>query len=93
MQPTIIIDAGHGGFDAGASYDGRKEKDDNLRLALAVGQRLEQAGFPVTFTRTTDVYQRPVDKAILANQSGGDYLYRYTGIPAILRTGLAEFRL
>ena len=46
MQPTIIIDAGHGGFDAGASYDGRKEKDDNLRLALAVGQRLEQAGFP-----------------------------------------------
>ena len=73
MQPTIIIDAGHGGFDAGASYDGRKEKDDNLRLALAVGQRLEQAGFPVTFTRTTDVYQRPIDKAMLANQSGGDY--------------------
>lgn len=73
MQPTIIIDAGHGGFDAGASYNGRKEKDDNLRLALAVGQRLEQEGFPVIFTRTTDVYQRPIDKATIANQSGGDY--------------------
>ncbi|MBQ4057822.1 MAG: N-acetylmuramoyl-L-alanine amidase [Lachnospiraceae bacterium] len=73
MQPTIIIDAGHGGFDAGASYDGRREKDDTLRLALAVGQRLEQAGFPIVYTRTTDVYQKPIDKATLANQSGGDY--------------------
>lgn len=73
MQPTIIIDAGHGGFDAGASYNGRREKDDTLRLALAVGERLEQAGFPVVFTRTTDVYQKPIDKATLANQSGGDY--------------------
>lgn len=73
MQPTIIIDAGHGGFDAGASYNGRREKDDTLRLALEVGQRLEQAGFPVVFTRTTDVYQKPIDKATIANKSGGDY--------------------
>ncbi len=73
MQPTIIIDAGHGGFDNGASFDGRREKDDTLRLALAVGERLEAAGFPVVFTRTTDVYQKPIDKATIANQSGGDF--------------------
>lgn len=73
MQPTIIIDAGHGGFDNGASYNGRKEKDDNLKLALAVGAKLEQAGFPVLYTRTTDIYQRPIDKATIANNSGGDY--------------------
>lgn len=73
MQPTIIIDAGHGGFDNGAVYNGRKEKDDNLRLALAVGAKLEQMGFPVIYTRTTDVYQRPIDKAAIANNSGGDY--------------------
>lgn len=73
MQPTIIIDAGHGGFDNGAVYEGRKEKDDTLRLALAVGKKLEQAGFPVVYTRTTDVYQRPADKAAIANNSGGDY--------------------
>lgn len=73
MQPTIIIDAGHGGFDNGAIYNGRREKDDTLRLALAVGKKLEQAGFPVVYTRTTDVYQRPVDKARIANDSGGDY--------------------
>lgn len=73
MQPTIIIDPGHGGFDNGAFYDGRKEKDDTLKLALAVGAKLEQAGFPVVYTRTTDVYQRPTDKARIANDSGGDY--------------------
>lgn len=73
MEPTIIIDAGHGGYDNGATYNGRREKDDNLRLALAVGEKLQQDGFPVIFTRTTDVYQRPIDKARIANESGGDY--------------------
>ena len=34
---TVVIDAGHGGSDFGATYLGRMEKDDNLRLALAVG--------------------------------------------------------
>ncbi len=73
MQPTIIIDAGHGGFDNGASFEGRREKNDTLRLALAVGERLEAAGFPIIFTRTADVYQSPINKATIANQSGGDF--------------------
>ncbi len=77
MKPTIIIDAGHGGYDNGASYNGRKEKDDNLRLALAVGNLLEQDGFPVVYTRTMDVYQRPIDKARIANESGGDYFVSF----------------
>lgn len=34
---------------------------------------MRQDGFPVVFTRTTDVYQRPIDKARMANESGGDY--------------------
>lgn len=73
MNPTIIIDAGHGGYDNGASYEGRREKDDTLRLALAVGEKLEADGFPVIFTRTTDIYQQPIEKARIANASGGDY--------------------
>lgn len=73
MEPTIIIDAGHGGFDNGASYNGRLEKEDNLRLALAVGKQLEEDGFPVVYTRTEDVYQQPVRKAEIANESGADY--------------------
>lgn len=85
MQPTIIIDAGHGGFDNGASFEGRREKNDTLRLALAVGERLEAAGFPVIFTRTADVYQSPINKATIANQSGGDFFFSIhrnsSGIP------------
>lgn len=58
----VILDAGHGGYDNGAQYDGRKEKDDNLRLTLAVGQILEQNGVPVSYTRQSDIYQSPSEK-------------------------------
>lgn len=73
-MPKIIIDAGHGGYDNGAQYNGRKEKDDNLSLALAVGEILAENGVEVGFTRVEDVYQSPVDKARSANRQDGDYL-------------------
>ena len=44
---------------------------------MAVGSQLEQDGFPVVYTRTTDVYQRPIDKARIANESGGDYFVSF----------------
>ncbi len=70
----VIVDAGHGGFDNGASYEGRREKDDTLRLALAVGQILEENGVDVDYTRTLDIYQSPSAKARIANNSGADLL-------------------
>ena len=33
-QYKIAVDAGHGGSDYGATYNGRAEKDDNLSLLL-----------------------------------------------------------
>jgi len=48
----IVVDAGHGGRDSGAVFQGRQEKDDTLRLALAVGEILERNGQEVVFTRT-----------------------------------------
>lgn len=70
----VVIDAGHGGTtDPGAVHEGRKEKDDNLRLALAVGKILEENGVDVVYTRTEDVYQRPIEKAQIANASGADF--------------------
>lgn len=65
-------DPGHGGYDNGAQYNGRKEKDDALQLALAVGQILSQEGFDVQYTRTTDVYQSPTEKAQIANRNDAD---------------------
>ena len=69
----VIIDAGHGGEEPGALYDGRREKDDALRLALAIGQILEKNGVDVVYTRTTDVFDTPLEKAQIANNSGADY--------------------
>lgn len=70
---TVIIDAGHGGVEPGAIYEGRKEKDDTLRLALAVGEILERNGVNVVYTRVRDVYDNPYEKAEIANRSGADY--------------------
>lgn len=72
MPQTIIIDPGHGGFDPGAVFGSRREKDDNLRLALAVGQELENAGYNIVYTRKDDRYDSPYDKAQIANNAGGD---------------------
>lgn len=71
---TIILDAGHGGSDFGATSMGRMEKDDNLRLTLAVGEILQNAGVNVLYTRTEDIYETPADKADKANISNADYL-------------------
>ena len=73
----VILDAGHGGYDNGAQYNGRKEKDDNLRLTLAVGQILEQNGIPVSYTRQSDIYQSPSEKARLGNESGANYFISF----------------
>ena len=50
----VILDAGHGGFDAGASGvdTGVKESDLNLQVALLVQAYLEEAGVRVLMTRT-----------------------------------------
>ena len=72
MAAKIMIDAGHGGYDNGASYEGRLEKNDNLNLALALGDELERRGYDVEYTRTTDVYDSPARKAQIGNERGAD---------------------
>ena len=67
MEYSVVIDAGHGGADNGAIYKGRKEKDDNLRLALEVGKILSQNGVDVTYTRVDDTYDTPFEKATMVS--------------------------
>lgn len=73
MAYKIVVDSGHGGEDPGAVYPGRQEKEDTLRLALEVGRLLEAGGQDVVYTRTTDVYQTPFEKAQIANREEADY--------------------
>ena len=68
----VALDAGHGGSDPGAVYNGRQEKDDTLDLTLAVGDILKKNGVDVFYTRTTDEYETPFKKATDANNSGAD---------------------
>ncbi|HIX77364.1 MAG TPA: N-acetylmuramoyl-L-alanine amidase [Candidatus Fusicatenibacter merdavium] len=73
MAYKIVVDAAHGGADPGAVYDGRQEKDDTLSLARKVGELLKDYGIDVLFTRTTDVYQTPFEKAQIANNADADF--------------------
>ena len=73
MPYSIMLDAGHGGRDPGAVYNGRQEKDDTLRLTLAVGEILQNNDIDVEYTRTTDVYESPYQKAMEANEAGVDF--------------------
>ena len=72
-MPLIVLDAGHGGANPGATYKGRKESEDALALTLAVGSILEENGVDVYYTRTTDIYESPYQKAQEGNEVGGDY--------------------
>ncbi len=68
----IVVDAGHGGWDNGAQFEGRLEKDDNLRLALAVERALRAQGVDVLMTRSTDVFVPLNDRARMANEADAD---------------------
>lgn len=55
-KKTIIIDAGHGGFDSGAQVaDGTHEKDINLKISKNLKDFLEYFNFNVIMTRETDI--------------------------------------
>ena len=73
MPYSIMLDAGHGGRDPGAVYNGRQEKIDTLSLTLAIGQILQERGIDVLYTRTTDIYESPYQKAMEANEAGVDF--------------------
>ncbi|MCL2856296.1 MAG: N-acetylmuramoyl-L-alanine amidase [Oscillospiraceae bacterium] len=70
--PLIVVDPGHGGWDNGASWEGRLEKDDNLRLGLEVYKVLGEQGIPAIMTRDSDVFVTLADRATIANNAGAD---------------------
>ena len=50
----VVIDAGHGGSDPGASGNGIIEKDLTLLISKYMYDRLRELGIPTYITRTTD---------------------------------------
>lgn len=78
---TIMLDAGHGGYDAGSiAYDGTYEKDYNLKIAKKLGKVLTEKGYNVVYTRTSDSVSWPDDnlkdlqtRCKLAKKENADY--------------------
>lgn len=68
---VLVIDAGHGGHDAGAIGQFSQEKNINLKVALAVGKLIEAncSDVRVIYTRKTDVFIPLGRRAEIANEA------------------------
>lgn len=71
---TLVIDAGHGGHDAGAVGRQSKEKNLTLKYALAFGEMVERncPDVRVVYTRKTDKFVELYKRAEIANQQKAD---------------------
>ena len=70
QKPVIVLDPGHGGYDPGATYNGLKEKDINLALALKIVARL--GGVKILLTRERDIYVSLADRVALSKRAEAD---------------------
>ncbi len=68
----IVIDAGHGGSDAGAIGGGIKEKDITLDISKRVEKLLKQQGYQVKMTRTDDTYVSLQDRVEISENYSPD---------------------
>ena len=69
----VVIDAGHGGHDPGASGAVSQEKRLTLLAAEALKARLERTGrYRVTLTRASDVYIPLDTRVAIARKAGAD---------------------
>jgi N-acetylmuramoyl-L-alanine amidase len=69
---TIVIDAGHGGYDYGAVNGSRYEKNDDLSLARLVAADLRRQGQRVVMTRDSDVFVPLLERSIISNDNNAD---------------------
>ena len=71
---TVVLDAGHGGHDAGAVGSFSKEKNINLRFALLVGDMIKKnlPDAKVIYTRDKDVFVDLNERARIANRNKAD---------------------
>ncbi len=70
---TIVIDAGHGGKDAGAVGSNKKyEKHAVLQIALKTGKILQKRGYKVYYTRTSDKFIKLRNRTKFANRKNAD---------------------
>jgi len=72
FKKTIVIDAGHGGKDSGATNKKRYEKNIVLKIAKYLKQDLQKMGFKVYLTRSKDIYVKLSHRTRFANKRKAD---------------------
>ncbi len=70
----IVLDAGHGGSDPGASGNGLVEKDLTLNMLLAAKELFDKSDIKCYVTRSGDVYPSFNDRTDLANEVGDAFI-------------------
>ncbi|GGF07141.1 putative N-acetylmuramoyl-L-alanine amidase YrvJ [Halobacillus andaensis] len=92
---TIVVDAGHGGFDPGAiGRSGTYEKTLTLQTAQKLKSTLERNGADVVMTRANDSYLSLSARTALSNASKGDAFIsvHYNSVPQSIRaTGINTY--
>ncbi len=77
QKPVIVIDAGHGGMDGGASSaDGVQEKDINLAIAKCLQKEMQGYPVEVRMTRTDDCGLYTDDERTIRQKKREDLLNR-----------------
>ncbi len=71
----VVVDAGHGGHDSGATSPGKDayEKNLTLRIAKLLSEKLAKEGATVIMTRKTDVFIDLKERAEIANRNGAHF--------------------
>lgn len=70
---VVCIDPGHGGSDQGTAWEGRLEKDDNLKAALALRDALAERNIYPVLTREEDTSLTLEERVAIAEAQQADY--------------------
>ncbi|HLO81480.1 MAG TPA: N-acetylmuramoyl-L-alanine amidase [Chitinophagaceae bacterium] len=93
---TIIVDAGHGGTDAGARGRYSTEAQITLQIALKLEEKLKEQlpDTRIVMTRRTDIFHNVREKANIANSNGGDLFVcvHVNAAPAIKHRELVNYK-
>ena len=69
---VVVVDAGHGGSDVGATRENIYEKDITLDIAKRLEKILEKKGYNVVMTRCNDTYVSLQERVEITDKNDGD---------------------
>ena len=92
---TVVVDAGHGGHDAGARGIYGYEKDFALKMAEVLKRELTRRGFKVIMTRSTDTFITLSGRVAVANATPNSIFLslHFNSGPNSVASGIETFAL